>query len=170
MYVSSTPAASFYTLTRSQGLEDYEQSLKYWKKAVDAFPKENLTSTEMRQKEQCIVELQKAVRTVAQMDDLIMLTGDVQGKMPWDRAKALERHLEATLPDSQESSVSDIHYGPDSLAYSNAILTCRHGLYCEPQRCVMDKCPYSHRDAHEYAAMGPKDGRNENNWSTVKLR
>ncbi|KZT67606.1 hypothetical protein DAEQUDRAFT_766973 [Daedalea quercina L-15889] len=86
------------------GLQEYKESAKYWKRAVDAFPKENLSAAELKQKEQCIAELQLACNKATESGSYLVLSREMDGRLPWDYAKAMEQELKAGLPDTAESS------------------------------------------------------------------
>lgn len=68
----------------------------------------NLTPAEQQQKQHCEGELRDALLRADLTDtaNVVTLSREYNGLLPWDRAKALEAELEASLPDSAASSVS----------------------------------------------------------------
>ncbi|TFY70073.1 hypothetical protein EVJ58_g51 [Rhodofomes roseus] len=89
--------------TACDGLGEYGESVKCWRKAMAALPKDNLTASDARQKKQCEDGLRTAAVNIAKAAGLVDM-GQMRGKFPWDRVKAIENELHAGLPANAGSS------------------------------------------------------------------
>ena len=99
-----------------QGLEDVDQAVEAWKRALGALPVENLTAAEQRQKEQYSSQLTEAkakleaVKATRKLPDGVIVEGNVSSleyeKMPWKRARAMIPDLIAS--QKWDSSVRHI--------------------------------------------------------------
>ncbi|KZT67605.1 hypothetical protein DAEQUDRAFT_766972 [Daedalea quercina L-15889] len=87
------------------GLRYYDESAECWRKALAALPAECPTALEQKLKEQCEAELKVVLERAARAADSVAKNQETKGKMPWDRANAIEDKLKAGMPESAGSSV-----------------------------------------------------------------
>ncbi|KAJ7757786.1 hypothetical protein DFH07DRAFT_819307 [Mycena maculata] len=94
---------------------NYPTSEDYWKHALDALPKSNLTPAEETQKAQYQAGLDAAMLNTANMKSTpivgkeAVIVHDSQGRMPWDRAATIVDTLRVQRPVDVTSSAWVIH-------------------------------------------------------------
>ncbi|TFK93035.1 hypothetical protein K466DRAFT_479395 [Polyporus arcularius HHB13444] len=97
------------------GLNRPDQAVEAWERAVGAFPAENLTAAQQKQKEQYQGELAAAK---AKLDDLLAHPREPQGivrlqdgdQLPWNRAAAMLPELQRTGVWASSAWVADYTY------------------------------------------------------------
>ncbi|KDQ59303.1 hypothetical protein JAAARDRAFT_34037 [Jaapia argillacea MUCL 33604] len=79
-------------------------SADHWQRALSTLPIENLTAAEMKQKEQYEAGLEAAKKRAPHSESSFIHVPNAQGKLPWDRALAMEAELRAAGPSMYASS------------------------------------------------------------------
>ncbi|KAK7694234.1 hypothetical protein QCA50_001414 [Cerrena zonata] len=95
-------------------LGNYENSVGYWQRALQTLPVENLTSAELKQKEEWTKDMTTVKRKVQRLQQTQIPQQRVipQNETPWKRAKAMESELLRQGVEGIQSSVSNLDILP----------------------------------------------------------
>ena len=103
-----------------QGLKEARLSVEAWQRALDTLPKENLTPSAMKQREQYIAGLAAAKRRLSRVDEPeVIVVEQAKGKMPWDLAQKERVTLDLSSVEGRRSSVS-----PNLISFRWVVLVC----------------------------------------------
>lgn len=108
-------------------LGNYENSVGNWQRALQTLPVENLTSAELKQKEEWSKDMMTVKRKIQRLQQtpVPQQVAMPQNETPWKRAKAIESELLRQGPEGMQSSVSNFDILP---ADGDIIVTKSKGL------------------------------------------
>lgn len=92
----------------------YDKSIEHYRRALQTLPVENLTSAELKQKEDWTKDMMTVKRKYERLQQTPIPYQVVmqQDNTPWARAKAMEPELSRQGVDGVQSSVSSLNLDP----------------------------------------------------------